>query len=266
MGIKKIIKNILTYPTLPDFLILGAQKAGTTSLDSYLKYHPNLKGTHPKEIHFFDNQKNYTKGLKWYQNHFRRFYFDKKTLFFESAPNYIFNENLPQKLKKLNPDLKFIIILRDPVKRAFSAYNMFKINYEDQKKNGQDIQEHLLCYIENGAFMSFERVVQQELEMIEKGVANSEFDESFTFLRKGLYKQQLQNWQQHFPKENFLILDFEDLKKDEIAMLNKICSFLNISDFTNIKIDKEPRNKREYQDKILPETEQILKNFFIQNQ
>lgn len=263
MIFKKKIKNLITFPSLPDFYILGAQKAGTTSLDSYLKHHPNIKGSFPKEIHFFDNKSIHSKGLRWYKNHFRRYYFDRKTLFFESTPNYLFNKNLPKILKELKPNLKFVVILRNPIDRAYSAYNMFKLNYTEQKKSGKPIQEHLKAYEEHGIFMSFEEVVEKELEMIEKGLENPDFDESFTFLRKGFYQKQLENWYQYFPKEQFLILEFEDLKKDEIAMLNKICNFLKIKDFSDITINKEPRNKREYNEKISETTRQKLVAFYI---
>lgn len=262
---RKLIKKLLSYPSLPDFMIIGAQKSGTTSIDSYLRYHPSLKGGIPKELHFFDNKKIYRRGLSWYKNQFRRLYFEKKKLYYESTPNYLFNQNAPKELQKLNKNLKFIVILRDPIERAFSAYNMFKLNYLGQKKNNQKIQEHLMKYVVDGEFMSFEDTIDKELDRISKGIENEIFDETFTLIRKGLYEEQLEHWYRFFDQKQFLILHFEDLKKDEKAILNRITKFLDVQDFTNIQLDTRPRNKREYSEKISPEAFEKLNRFYKQH-
>mgnify|MGYP006439820863 CR=1 FL=1 len=112
---------------LPNFIIVGAQKAGTTSLFRYLTSHPQIKAPFKtKEIHFFDggleSEDNYKKGLKWYKSHFplKSKMYNKLT--YEASPLYLFHPCAPKRIKKDIPDVKIIILLRNPVERSISHY------------------------------------------------------------------------------------------------------------------------------------------------
>ncbi len=120
--------EILGKPTLPDFVIIGAQKCGTTSLLSYIGQHSRVRLARKKAIHFFDY--NYERGGTWYARQFPRsavFPFrggegKRNWLTGESCPSYVFLPEVPSRMKGTVPDAKVIVVLRDPVKRLVSHY------------------------------------------------------------------------------------------------------------------------------------------------
>ncbi|MBU0638918.1 MAG: sulfotransferase domain-containing protein, partial [Planctomycetes bacterium] len=122
---------------MPDLLIIGAQKAGTTSLHRYLCRHPNVLGPWSKEVHYFDIQ--YDKGTTWYRTHFPSWPYKclkdirrgRRSLAFETSPYYLFHPCVPERVHKLLPNVKLIAILRDPVGRAYSHYHHeLRLGYE----------------------------------------------------------------------------------------------------------------------------------------
>jgi hypothetical protein len=104
---------------LPDFLILGAQKAGTTALYAYLRWHPEITGPSWKEVSYFD--RHYRRGLSWYRGHFPIGAGDR--LVGEASPGYLFHPLAPERVRATVPDAKLIALLRDPVDRALSHYH-----------------------------------------------------------------------------------------------------------------------------------------------
>lgn len=115
--------KLITAPLrlLPNFIIIGAQKGGTSSMFSYLKQHPQLQLPDIKEIHFFDN--NYQKGSTWYKSHFPLIIVKNK-LTGEASPYYLFHPHVPQRVIQLCPKVKLIVMLRNPADRAYSHYMM----------------------------------------------------------------------------------------------------------------------------------------------
>src|SRR5579863_10505639 len=114
---------------LPDFLIIGAQRGGTTSLFHYLEAHPCIKPAVNKDLHFFDRK--YNKGLAWYRGHFptriEQYYAQKirRRAFVtgEASPSYLFHPHTPRRVVQAIPHVKLIILLRNPVSRAYSQYH-----------------------------------------------------------------------------------------------------------------------------------------------
>ncbi|MDJ0598249.1 MAG: sulfotransferase [Crocosphaera sp.] len=119
---------------LPDFVIIGVQKCGTTTLERNLSKHPEIYMTeycHPgssREVHFFDT--NYKKGADWYRSLFRD---SNGRICGEKTPKYITNKLYMERLYSTIPDAKLIISLRDPVKRLISQINMRKKRFPDLK-------------------------------------------------------------------------------------------------------------------------------------
>src|SRR3712207_6690007 len=105
---------------LPDFVIIGTQRGGTTSLYHYLSKHPEVLPALRKEIHFFDL--NFDRGLDWYLAHFARQ--DQPGLVGEASPLYMFHRDVPERVRRVLPNAKFIALLRNPVDRAYSQYQM----------------------------------------------------------------------------------------------------------------------------------------------
>src|SRR6187397_1377370 len=114
---------------LPDFLILGAQKAGTTALYSYLRRHPAIVGPSWKEVSFFD--RHYARGEAWYRGNFptrlrhalaeRRAH--ARAIAGEASPSYVFHPSAPERVAALVPDARLIALVRNPIDRALSHYH-----------------------------------------------------------------------------------------------------------------------------------------------
>lgn len=114
----------------PDFLIIGPQKTGTTALHSFLKLHPSIRSNYPTKEYFeelqFFNGVNYLKGINWYLSKFpsRQDNNTNKIKIFEKSANYFDNEKVPERVHSLLPNAKLIVILINPVKRAYSWYQV----------------------------------------------------------------------------------------------------------------------------------------------
>ncbi len=192
---------------LPDFIGIGVQKGGTSWLYRQLLNHsqvfvPEMR----KEIHFFDWY--YDRGLSWYQKWFPPKENNYKAVG-EFTPNYLYDENAFLRVKEICPDAKLIIMLRDPVRRAYSHYQM---NF--QSGGGQE-------------YSSFDDFMENHLHAF----------------NRGLYASQIELWLSKFDKENFLIIISEEIfkKEDGINQLfKKISLFLNIDlNLFNIDLAKE---------------------------
>lgn len=261
---KKIIKRLLkrTLPNnKPNFLIVGAQKSGTTSLHYYLSQHPKLVGSFPKELHFFSRDDNFKKGLKWYHKHF----FDKQNLFkkglyFESTPFYLYKENVAERIYKYNPNLKIIIVLRDPAKRAYSAWNMYRDFAKDSPKHQTNVKnvDVIKEFYSEKHFPSFEECFENELDRIK---LNSPY-EGHGVIRRGIYLPQIKKYHKLFGKNNVLILGFKDLIGNKQETLNDVLKFLEIPNSDWNFLQDRAKNVRSYPQKINPETEGKLKNFY----
>ncbi len=131
LSIKGLLWNLKSPKgRLPDFLIIGALKCGTSTISAYLKAHPqiNLVEKEGGEFHFFDTQR-YQYGKSYYQSHFT----ELTKIQGEKTPRYIFDQSCHIKMAKVVPQAKLILILRDPVYRAYSHWNHF--NFDPTKKN-----------------------------------------------------------------------------------------------------------------------------------
>jgi hypothetical protein len=205
---KQIIKN--SPHTAPDFMIIGVAKAGTTSLFQYLAQHPDIVTSTIKELKYFEN-KNRSKGLHWYLRNFPLKEEAKNKLAFEASPTYLYMKQSPERIAHLFPKMKFIALLRDPVKRAFSHWNF----YHDRSNP----QNRAMYYDER----SFEQAVKEELNDELAGLPNYKL-----YLYKGMYEQHLKHWYRFYPPENILLLDFEEFKKRPKSVLKKATEFLSI--------------------------------------
>ncbi len=202
---------------LPNFICIGAQKTGTTALYHILKNHPEITVSKPrKETKFFYRDEEYKMGLEFYSKYFS--YGDPKKAIGEFDPDYLYFPYVPERIfKDLGPKIKFIVILRNPVDRAYSHYKM-------SVKKG----------FENLEFL--EAIAQEPSRLKSK---KREDKNNFSYINRGMYDEQLKRYLKFFPKENFLFINYdEEFNKDLSLTLKKIFSFLAITDVqlnTNIK-------------------------------
>jgi len=194
----------------PKFMIIGAGKSGTTSLEKYVTQHPRIKPTIVKEIHYFDYQ--FDHGYFWYRSHFPLKRSDQ--IAGDFTPSYLDYPKSPQRIFEKYPNMKFVVILRNPVDRAFSQY-------QHTKRRGWES-------------LDFEKAIDAESSRIKQNV---EYYKRYSYLARGLYFEQLKLWFSYFPQDHFLILEYSELLDiDKIS--NKIFKFLNLEPFHNINGEK----------------------------
>jgi hypothetical protein len=251
----------------PDFLIIGAQKSGTTSLFSYLGERKGFLGSTPKEVHFFDREDSFQKGVKWYENHFLKPQ-GKTGLFFEASPTYLCRDKVPARLKAYNPDLKIIILLREPISRAYSAWNMYRQWSEEgvlpraiaNDHYGRDESPIYRVFFKNGC-PSFSDYIKLEIDLIGRG----DTEEEPSLLRRGLYKPQIERYVELFGWDNILVLGFNELKNDSEGVIQKCYEFLGLRYQAPAATgETEIKNKRSYPSKMSNEDLEILKEFYEQ--
>lgn len=189
---------------LPDFLIIGAQKAGTTSLFAYLLEHPQMVAPFKKEVRFFGQ--NYGNGINWYRAHFPlKFKMKSGLQTGEASPFMLASPQAPSQLAKWIPQAKLIALLRDPVARAFSH---FKMNVRSGRETNN---------------------FKQAIAIEDKRIAQGGLD-TFGYLTKGKYADHLERWSQHVPRINILVLKSEDLFSNPGSVHAQVLKFLGLPD------------------------------------
>ncbi len=208
----------LTTPlrTLPDFLVIGVMKGGTTSLFNYLARHPQIHPPFRKEIKYFDIH--YSQGLGWYRAHFPlRTKMQPGTVTGEATPYYIFHPVAVRRIARTLPQTKLIVVLRNPIDRAYSHYNhMVRVGREP---------------------LSFEDAIEQEpgrlageAEKIIAGPNHPAFNHlHYSYLARGRYIEQLKKWHEFFLREQMLILQSEELYATPTTAYRKATNFLGVT-------------------------------------
>jgi len=228
---------------LPDFIIIGAQKSGTTSLFEYLARHPQVKPSFTKEVHFFDGGKNpeidtFAKGTSWYRAHFP-FNTGERRRFItgEASPLYLFNPLAPERIFNLVPEVKLIALLRNPVERAISHY------FHEKRKGRELLPAH-------EAFQAEESRIEAALEQHNYKSLNFIHH---SYLKRGIYAEQLDRYLHLFDKQQLLLIKSEDFFSNPGQVLAKACRFLNINnkyEFANLKPRNIGYNKHSVEDSV----------------
>lgn len=180
----------------PTFLGIGAQKCGTTWLHKLLSHHPNVWTANPKEVDFFSNH--YDRGYEWYGRFFEEG--AARTARGETSPSYLYNPAVPARVKAYAPDLKLILILRDPIERAYSNHL-----HEVRK-------QHFTASLR-----------------FEDGMANNP-----TYVEQSRYAQHLKRWLAHFDREQILCLLLEDIQADGEGATRQVCEFLGVEPLADL--------------------------------
>lgn len=186
---------------LPQCIIIGARKSGTRALIEFLDLHPRIKKA-SDEMHFFDEEQNYPKGLEWYRRKMPYSYADQITV--EKSPAYFITRYVPQRIKTMNSSIALILVVKDPVKRVLSDYTQTLINRIRKGKK----------------YLSFEQTVLN---------GDGSVDSSYKPIRVSLYHRHLSNWLEVFPKEQILIVDGDTLIGNPVEELAKVERFLGLS-------------------------------------
>jgi|SRR5688572_501434 sulfotransferase family protein len=183
-----------------DFVGIGAAKSGTTWLGHMLEHHPQLCMSVPKEVHYFNDlltyrntimDRNYAKGIRWYEKHFT--HCAKGRIIGEITPRYSIDPLVPARIKEHNRDIKLFYCLRNPVDQIESHYNFAKYFLGKEER-------------------SMDQAVREEPE----------------YMQTSVYFRNLSRFLEHFPREQFFIIWFEDIRERPEALLKEIYTFLGV--------------------------------------
>jgi hypothetical protein len=184
--------------TLPNFLIIGALRSGTTSLARYLGAHPDVFMASQKEVRYFDRR--FQRGLAWYRRQFADV--TTQSAVGESTPGYMYEEVALSRMEETVPDARLIAILRNPVDRAYSHYWL-------NRARGTEVLE-------------FSAALEAEELRLERSGPR------YGYADQGSYLRYLRRVSDHFPRASLLTILFEDLRDDPTETYRSVCRFLGI--------------------------------------
>jgi Sulfotransferase domain len=212
---------------LPDYLIIGAQRAGTTSLHRYLVQHPGVRTTlRTKGVHYFDT--GYGRGRSWYASRFptrltawyvaRRHGVALRTG--EASPYYLFHPLVPQRVAELLPQVKLIALLRDPVVRAYS-------HYQHEVARGFETLS-----FEEAIAAEPARLAGEVERMLAEPLHHSFAHQHHSYLARGRYHEQLATWRALFDDSQLLVLSSERFFAEPGRWFKQVLDFLELPAFT----------------------------------
>jgi len=254
MLIERLVKFVNALPYIitsfirkkPDFIIIGAQKAGTTSLFAYLEQHEDLKLAREKEVHYFDLN-------FWKPNFIYRSYFPLnsfKGLTGEASPYYFFHPLVPKRIKKQNPKVKLIVMLRNPIERAFSQYNM-------ERRVGKENSKLFEVAIKK----EDQRLEGEIDKIIQKAPYYNSFShQAHSYLSRGKYFEQTQHWLKHFSMDQFCFIKSEDFFTNPKGELKRVYDFLAIEE--KYPENLKPKNVGDYPKEINEQTIKFCEEYF----
>lgn len=184
---------------LPDFIIVGAMRCGTTSLANFLDRQPYTAIAHGKELHYFDRQ--YESGLAWYAQHFETL---AKPIVGEATPMYLYRADVPGRIAGDLPDVKLIAILRDPVQRAQSHY---------WYRFARGLESMPLL----------DAMMAEEDRMADPATENPAF---IAYVDRSRYGEQLIRYREVFPPDRLRVLILEEVDRDPVGELTSLLAWL----------------------------------------
>lgn len=204
---------------LPDFLIIGGQKCGTSSLFRYLGLSSEVVLPAVKEIHFFDLQ--FEQGVDWYASQFpstlrRGAFRSSRLLTGEASPYYMFHPLAPQRVREVLPEVRLLALLRDPSQRAVS-------HYYHEVGNG-----HETLPLPAALDQEPQRLAGESERIAAEPGYVSFNHRHFSYQARGVYLEQLETWSELFPREQLLVISSDDLFRDPRSQMRRVYEFLGL--------------------------------------
>jgi lipopolysaccharide transport system ATP-binding protein len=215
---------------LPQAVVIGAQKCGTTALAAYLTQHPQLACSQPKELDFFGSDLRYPLGLDWYAGQWPK-NDSASVMRFEASPQYMFIPQAAARLRECLPAVRLVALLRDPVHRAYSAWQMYRRQlaadpqFYHQLITAHYSAEQAAAFVRrtDAELADFSLAVEREVECLERGQSME-----WSVVELGLYGPQLRRYVELFPLEQLMILDAAQLRSERASTLNRVLHFLGL--------------------------------------
>ncbi len=224
-------------------ILIGAGRSGTTSLYNYMLAHPQICFSDIKEVTYFSISEHYDRGNDYFHSFFSQF--DKQPIIATSDTYLLIDKNAPERIARYNPDMKIIVMLRDPVQRAFSSFRYAVDNgYISQNENFIDT-------IGN----------EKNILKIDDIAAQNNLAHCYG----SLYHKHLIFWTKYFPKKNFLLLKTNDLKNEPNMLFGELCNFLGLDRFyldtAQRASNQASRPRIEHLHKILTDRNHLFRRF-----
>jgi hypothetical protein len=238
---------------LPDFIIVGAQKSGTTSLYAYLIEHPCIVPPIAKETSFFDQ--NFHRGLAWYRSYFPRCatapHRDSPgttTLTGESTAHYMFHPLAAERMARSLPGARILMLLRNPVDRAFSHYQM-KVRRRQEPLTFDDAVD-----------AEAERLAGEPEKIIADPSYHSQALSRYSYLSRGAYVEQISRLQSFFAPDQMLVLESDEFFKRTAEVFERVLAFLGLPSWQPAQFGNRFPGK--YRDKMNDATRRRLVEYF----
>lgn len=242
------------FRLLPTYLVVGAQKGGTSALYEYLVRHPLVGRSTNEEVQYFSL--NYARGTAWYRGHFptvaraalvRRRY-GRELITGESSPYYLFHPHALERIREFLPDAKLVVVLRNPVDRAYSQYN-----------HSWQMGVEPLETFEAGLEAEQDRLDGEHEKMLADPYYNSFSHYNHSYLARGLYVEQLERLYSLFDERQILLESAEDLSTDTEAVYTRTLQFLGLP---LQRLSQYPRQNVRRYPPMRPETRRRLVEYF----
>lgn len=234
---------------LPDFVVIGAPRCGTSQFYGLLTRHPNVMGAAAKEIHYFDRPERLNKGVEWYRRCFPtpQWNDERRSITGEATPRYLSDPLVPERMAQVIPEARLIVLLRNPVERAYSHYHLLS-----RRGNSQSFEE----LIETEQVWLLDEGSKPSAHKRHGSVGNGP---PTNLLTTGLYVDNLLRWREFFSNDQTLVLKSENFFKSSADTLELVQDFLGLPHH-ELKL---PSRKSKYQYKPMdPATRQRLEAFF----
>ena len=230
-----------------DFIIAGTQKGGTSALHYHLDQHPNITMAHSEEAHmidhprrhFFDDEKRFAAGEVSYDILHEGVRLKRRSLITGSCtPIYTYWKPAMERISKYHPGIKLIVLLRNPIDRAFSQWNM-----------NRDRQRETMGFLE--AIAEERSQSQAELPLQPRRTS---------YLDRGFYFEQMERVFRFFPRQQVCVIKFENLRKNTSEVVNGVFTFLGVPPLAKVK--NEEQNRIPYERRISSEERRYLYRFY----
>lgn len=187
---------------LPNFVIVGAMRSGTTSLARYLGAHEDVFMAPQKEVHFFD--RHFHRGIDWYRDQFKGAAGERAVG--EATQTYLYDERAMLRMAEVLPDARLVAILRNPIDRAYS-------HYWHNRSIGRES-------------LDFRTAVSAEPDRLRSGDAADRY--TFSYVDRGRYTRQLRRLAELYPRDAIHVILFDDLLESQVEVFQGACRFLGV--------------------------------------
>jgi len=249
--VRRVVASPLGVP--PDFLIIGAQKSGTTSLYRYLSEHPQVGASRTKEVRFLSRR--WDRGEPWYRSQFPHLLRRRRArragrpfVTGEGSPEYFCHPAAARRAAAVAPRARLILLLRDPVARALS-------HHRHLARKGREP-------------LSFEEAIRREPERLARGADADERSTDYAYLSRSRYAAHLERWLEHFARSQILVLQAEAFFERPALALRRVTDHLGIDPFTPARFDRHNFHgayagmsedlTRELRARLAPDTERLF--------